>query len=286
MRIRYLKPDFFTDEDVVACSPLARLAWEGLWCVADRDGRLDDKPTSLKLKILPADNCDFCSLLDELAAHGLIIRYKSGDLSLIEIPGFARHQKPHKDEKSRGLPGPAGKFLGKPRKIRASREISPRNGDGNGDGNWNGNENGNGTQVASGDPTQPPRLVDKSEAWDTWDARLSADLAQTPGYGMAVWCHYRAAMVDALAAFYGARGGRLTDTRRAYIANQLGRFPVEAQVYAIEFFVDRHAGDKDERYLVGIARRLSRMSPEEQDRELNNHRQRYEGRGLWAGRPQ
>lgn len=132
----------------------------------------------------------------------------------------------------------------------------------------------------------PPRPDGKAKAWEDWDAYLSADLAQTPGYGMAVWCHYRAGLVDALTAFYSARGGRLTDTRRAYVATQLGRFPVEAQVYAIEFFVDRHAGEKDERYLVGIARRLSRMSPEEQDRELNNHRQRYEGRGLWAGRPQ
>ena len=37
-KIRALHPSFFTDENVVAISPLARLLLQGLWCYAC-DGR-------------------------------------------------------------------------------------------------------------------------------------------------------------------------------------------------------------------------------------------------------
>ena len=44
-RIRTIKPEFFTSEDIVALSPLARLLFIALWCEADREGRLVWKPT-------------------------------------------------------------------------------------------------------------------------------------------------------------------------------------------------------------------------------------------------
>lgn len=40
-RIRTIKPEFFTSEDIVSLSPLARLFYVSLWCEADREGRLD-----------------------------------------------------------------------------------------------------------------------------------------------------------------------------------------------------------------------------------------------------
>ena len=39
-RIRTIKPEFFTSDDICALSPLARLLYVGLWCEADREGRL------------------------------------------------------------------------------------------------------------------------------------------------------------------------------------------------------------------------------------------------------
>ena len=38
-RIRYLKPDFFKDEDIKELSFEARLFYQGLWVQADREGR-------------------------------------------------------------------------------------------------------------------------------------------------------------------------------------------------------------------------------------------------------
>jgi len=43
-RSRNIKPGFFRNEMLAECSPLARLLFAGLWCLADRFGRLEDRP--------------------------------------------------------------------------------------------------------------------------------------------------------------------------------------------------------------------------------------------------
>lgn len=104
MRARGIKPDFFTDGDLVSCSPLARILFVGLWCLADREGRLKDKPLEIKMRILPADNCDVNELLKDLESSGRIQRYQEQDLKLIQIKNFVKHQNPHKNEKPSELP--------------------------------------------------------------------------------------------------------------------------------------------------------------------------------------
>ena len=104
-RIRYLKPDFFTDFDIGKLTPLARLLFEGLWCYADRNGRLPDRPEELKLKILPYDDVDIDGLLSELVqpktggAGTLIRRYSVSGKRYIQIHNFEEHQRPHPNEK-------------------------------------------------------------------------------------------------------------------------------------------------------------------------------------------
>ena len=62
---RHLKPDFFTDKNIVQLSPLARLLYQGLWCHAFDCGHVEDEPIEFKMRILPADNCDVDDLLAE-----------------------------------------------------------------------------------------------------------------------------------------------------------------------------------------------------------------------------
>ena len=57
-RIRYLKPDFFKDEDIKELSFETRLFYQGLWVQADRDGRGEDRPERLKIEIMPYDEID------------------------------------------------------------------------------------------------------------------------------------------------------------------------------------------------------------------------------------
>ena len=54
-RIRTIKPEFFTSEDIVSLSPLARLLYQATWCEADKEGRLQWKPGTFKLRYFPAD---------------------------------------------------------------------------------------------------------------------------------------------------------------------------------------------------------------------------------------
>lgn len=105
-RIRNVKPEFFTDADLGELSPLHRLLFQGLWCHADRDGRLEDRPKDLKIRVLPFDEGDVDAMLGDLAERGFIARYEADGERYIAIPNFARHQKFHRDEKPRGLPPP------------------------------------------------------------------------------------------------------------------------------------------------------------------------------------
>lgn len=105
-RARNIKPGFFTNADLIECAPLARLLFVGLWCEADRRGILEDRPKTLKVKVLPGDTCDVEALLAELEAHGFIKRYEASGIHCIRIENFEKHQNPHRDEKASTLPIP------------------------------------------------------------------------------------------------------------------------------------------------------------------------------------
>jgi hypothetical protein len=70
-----------------------------LWCVADRAGRLEDRPKRIKLEVLPADDCDVDAMLSDLQARGFVVRYEIDGLNLIEICNWSKHQNPHHTEK-------------------------------------------------------------------------------------------------------------------------------------------------------------------------------------------
>lgn len=105
-RLRTIKPGFFLDEELAECEPLARLLFAGLWTIADREGRLEDRPRRIKVEVLPYDVCDVGDLLDELDRHGFITRYAVGDSRFIAIPTWHKHQSPHIKEQASTIPAP------------------------------------------------------------------------------------------------------------------------------------------------------------------------------------
>lgn len=123
MRSRNLKPGFFKNEHLIACSFPARILFEGLWCLADKEGRLEDRPLKIKFDVFPGDNLDVGTLLVELEAQGLIIRYTVGTQRLIGIPTFRKHQNPHKKELESTLPAPA---VTKPSKTKPGKNVASR----------------------------------------------------------------------------------------------------------------------------------------------------------------
>lgn len=103
-RARVLKPSFFLNTELADRHPLARLLFAGLWCHADRSGRLEDNPKKLKVIILPYDNCDIEKLLDSLS--GFIVRYEVDQKRYIQIVNFEKHQHPHVKEQESTIPAP------------------------------------------------------------------------------------------------------------------------------------------------------------------------------------
>lgn len=103
-RARNIKPSFFINEELVECHFATRLLFVGLWTLADREGRLEDKPKKIKMALFPADNLDIEFSLNELVEHGFIVRYEIDGEKYIQVLAFKKHQNPHRDEKPSTIP--------------------------------------------------------------------------------------------------------------------------------------------------------------------------------------
>ncbi|MFZ4791830.1 MAG: hypothetical protein ACOYMW_13235 [Candidatus Competibacteraceae bacterium] len=113
-RIRTVKPELFKHEDLFDAEqksklPL-RLAFIGLFTVADCEGRFKWRPRTIKLDVLPHDFIDFATVLDALEHAGFIKRYEVDGESYGWIPTFAKHQRLQTKELTAGssLPAPNG----------------------------------------------------------------------------------------------------------------------------------------------------------------------------------
>ena len=105
-RIRSIKPEFWTSEQVVECSTNARLLFIGMWNFCDDYGRHTFAPKQLKALIFPADDftaTDVAGMLDELVNAKLIRKYKVNDKEYLEVSGW-HHQK---IDKRQPAPGPS-----------------------------------------------------------------------------------------------------------------------------------------------------------------------------------
>ena len=105
-RIRTIKPEFFTSEDIISLSPLARLLFQACWCEADREGRMEWKPNTMKFRYFPGDNCDINAVADEVVQRGLVELYEVSGRKYAFIPTFSRHQHINPRESVSVLPSP------------------------------------------------------------------------------------------------------------------------------------------------------------------------------------
>lgn len=108
MRARNIKPSFFKNEALAELPMGTRLLFIGLWGMADREGRLEDRPKRIKIDVFPADDFNVNEALTQLQASGFIKRYEVEGLALIQILNFVKHQRPHGTEKDSELPDADG----------------------------------------------------------------------------------------------------------------------------------------------------------------------------------
>lgn len=110
-RSRNIKPGFYKNEELAECSIWARLIYPGLWQIADREGRLEDRPKRIKGELLPFDTQDMDKLLAELTERKFVVRYQVDGTKIIQILKFKKHQNPHHREPSSSLPPPPSDVL-------------------------------------------------------------------------------------------------------------------------------------------------------------------------------
>jgi len=103
-RIRTIKPEFFTSADIVSLTPLARLFYIALWCESDREGRLNWNSKTLKMRYMPADNCNIDILAEELINANLIEIYSADGRNYAEIVSFKKHQVINNRESESSIP--------------------------------------------------------------------------------------------------------------------------------------------------------------------------------------
>jgi hypothetical protein len=95
-RIRTIKPEFWTSEQIVECSPIARLLFIGIWNFCDDGGNHPASAKSLKMQVFPGDEFSVREielLVDELIINGLLVTYAVGDEKIYwHVTGW-HHQK-------------------------------------------------------------------------------------------------------------------------------------------------------------------------------------------------
>lgn len=102
-RIRTIKPEFWTSEQIMECSPLARLLFIGLWNFCDDRGVHPVAFKTLKAEVFPADDIlssDVERLVGELVSIGLLGIFEAEGRQWWFVTGW-RHQLINRPSKSR-----------------------------------------------------------------------------------------------------------------------------------------------------------------------------------------
>lgn len=108
MRIRTIKPAFWSDEVVGRLSYAARLLFISTWSLADDEGRLRWHPAHVRAAAFVYDDltlAEVSQIMSELTTAGLLVSYRVRDQQFAHVPTWKAHQKINRPSKSQ-LPPP------------------------------------------------------------------------------------------------------------------------------------------------------------------------------------
>ncbi len=127
MRIRTIKPQFFTDEKVRKLPYGVRLFFIGLLCFADDTGRFEDDPHLIKAMLFPSDEVNVPQMLANLQENRMIKSYKSRGTRYYSITNFHRHQVINRPSAPR-TPPPRGRRPSRKRHGNTHGAFTPKDG--------------------------------------------------------------------------------------------------------------------------------------------------------------
>lgn len=94
-RIRTIKPEFWSSEQVMECQALTRLLFIGIWNFCDDGGNHPDSEKTIKARVFPGDEISSSSIrrmLDELSSNGLLVFYEHSGKRYLHVSGW-EHQR-------------------------------------------------------------------------------------------------------------------------------------------------------------------------------------------------
>lgn len=173
-RIRTIKPEFWSSEQVMECSPMARLLFIGLWNFCDDGGNHVASAKTIKAEIFPGDDIsstDVRRMLDELSSNSLIRYYTFENKDFLNVSGW-HHQKIDKPTyKHPPFPGDCSDTT-----RRALGEASPPEGKGREGSGKEGKEQSSLRSDSSGSLTlTPPAPADLKERKARRIEQIAAD---------------------------------------------------------------------------------------------------------------
>jgi hypothetical protein len=219
-RIRSIKPGFFSNEDLADLSPWHRLCFIGLWTLADREGRLEDRPRRIKAMLFPFDrDVDVDQLIADLAQKAFVVRYVTDGVACLAIPTFLRHQRPKTDEHPSALPAPP---FTEPRSSARDRAKDIGRGDIGTEGIGTEGQGADGAPRAADEPA--PRTTSAAGA----DAQAADGAALIGNLGDAVGAHEQvfADLWNQVTEPPIARCQTLTAKRRRHVKARLTEHPL------------------------------------------------------------
>ena len=107
MRIRSIKPEFWSSEDIAALTWTDRLLFVGLWSYVDDNGVGRDTPRLIAASLFPLEENPRDTLatvsrgLANLSEAGRIVRYEVDGRDYLEIVNWTKHQRIDKPNKAR-----------------------------------------------------------------------------------------------------------------------------------------------------------------------------------------
>ncbi len=230
-RIRSLKIGLFHNEELCDLSPWHRLLFAGLPLIADKEGRLEDRPRRIKVELFPYDDLDIDVLLTDLARRGFVLRYVADGVAAIAIPNFLKHQRPNNKEAASVIPAPTCEQCGD-RHEKDQGEWSLGSGLGNGLGK------GEAADGAAGADGAPPKVLmtraeDLMAAWNTTTQSARA-LSLAPLASTAPVAEVRSRGVAVVPVTHGEAEAALSGAvTRAHVAGVGGDFCPDSGVHVL-----------------------------------------------------
>jgi hypothetical protein len=105
MRIRSIKPEFWTDKKISSMTYFNRLLFISLWNLADDDGRFKSDPRIIKGALYPLDETTTPESIEvglrELSGSGRVVLYEIDEEKYGQVCNFSEHQVINKPSKSK-----------------------------------------------------------------------------------------------------------------------------------------------------------------------------------------